>query len=60
MAYPRGVMVKALDSGIEVSEFKLPSRYYHKYPWEKYDPPYPTSYGLNSITAVLKEGWIWH
>ena len=23
-----------------------------KYPWERYEPPYPPSYGLNSITSV--------
>ena len=27
-AYPRGVMVKAMDSGIVVCEFVLQSRYY--------------------------------
>ena len=31
-----------------------------KYPWERYEPPYPPSYGLNSTTTVLLEGWIWH
>ena len=25
-----------------------------KYPWERYEPPYPPSYGLNSTTAVLQ------
>ena len=24
-----------------------------KYPWERYEPPYPLSYGLNSTTTVL-------
>ena len=24
-----------------------------KYPWERYEPPYPPSYGLNSTTTVL-------
>ena len=24
-----------------------------KYPWERYEPPYPSSYGLNSIPTVL-------
>ena len=27
-----------------------------KYPWEKYEPLYPPSYGLNSTTTVL----LWH
>ena len=32
-----------------------------KYPREKYEPPYPLpSYGLNSTTSVLLEGWLWH
>ena len=26
-----------------------------KYPWERYEPPYPPSYGLNSTTTVLSE-----
>ena len=30
-----------------------------KYHWEKYEPSYPPSYGLNTITAVLLEGWLW-
>ena len=29
-----------------------------KYPWERYEPPYPSSYGLNS--TVLLEEWLWH
>ena len=24
-----------------------------KYPWERYEPPYPASYGLNSTTTVF-------
>ena len=24
------------------------------YPWERYEPPYPPSNGLNSITTVLQ------
>ena len=31
-----------------------------KYPWERYEPPYPPSYGLNSITTVLQREWLWH
>ena len=26
-----------------------------EYLWERYEPPYPPSYGLNSITTVLQE-----
>ena len=57
-------MVKAMDCGIVVSEFKQQSCYLHsvsdKYPWERYEPPYPQSYGLNSTISVLLEGWLWH
>ena len=31
-----------------------------KYPWERYEPPYPSSYGLNSTTTVLLGEWLWH
>ena len=48
---PRGVMVKAMDGGIVVSEFVLQSRY---------EPPYPPSYWLNSTTTVLLGEWLWH
>ena len=54
---PHGVMVKALDWGIVVSEFVFQSQLLHslsgKYPWERYEPPYPSSYGLNRTTTVL-------
>ena len=56
---PRGVMVKALDSGIVVSEFVLQSRYYVHFRantlGKGIEPPYPPSYGLNSTTTVLGE-----
>ena len=55
---PRGVMVKAMDCEIVVSEFVLQSRYYVHFwtnsPWERYEPPYPPSYGLNSTTTILQ------
>ena len=67
---PRGVMVKAVECGIVVSEFELQSRYYvhfqtntlgkslkKKKKKKKKNPP---SYGLNNTTTVLLEGWIWH
>ena len=31
-----------------------------KYPWERYESPYRPSYGLNNITTVLQEDWLWH
>ena len=55
---PRGVIVKATDCGIVVSEFVLQSQLLRslsgKYPWERYKPPYPPSNGLNSTTTVLQ------
>ena len=58
---PRGVMVKAMDCRIVVSEFKLQSRYYvHKYPWGKVWTPLSPSYGLNSTTTVFLEEWLWY
>ena len=55
---PRGVMVKELDCRIV-----LQSRYYFQTNTlgKGNEPPYPPSYGLNSITTtVLLNGWIWH
>ena len=31
-----------------------------KYPWERYEPPYPPSYGLNSTTTVLLWEQLWY
>ena len=45
-------MVKAMDCGIVISEFVLQSRS-GKYPWERYEPPYPPSHGLSSTTTVF-------
>ena len=49
------LVVKVMDCGIVVIEFELQSRYSlsDKYPWERYEPPYPPSYRLNSTTTVL-------
>ena len=30
-----------------------------KYPWERHEPSYPPSYGLNSTTTVLLDEWLW-
>ena len=49
-------MVKAMDCGIVVA---LLHSLLGKYPWERYEPPYLRSYGLNSTTTVLGE-WVWH
>ena len=46
----RSVMVKAMDFGLVVSEFVLQSRSYVHFRantlGERYEPPYPPSYGL--------------
>ena len=31
-----------------------------KYPWERYETPYPPSNGLNSTTTVHLGEWLWH
>ena len=53
----RGVMVKAMDYGIVGKRVRSPVALLRslsdKYPWERYEPPYPPSYGLNSTTTVL-------
>ena len=57
MGCPRGVMFKAVDCGIVVREFRTPVTLLRslsgKYPWERYEPPSPPSYGLNSTATVL-------
>ena len=57
--YPRGVMVKVMDCEIVVSAFELQLLYYVHFR-ERYEPPYPPSYGLNSTTTVLLGEWLWH
>ena len=59
---PRGVMVKVMDCGIVVREFVLQSRYYVHFRantlGKGIKPPYPSSYGLDSITTVLLGEWL--
>ena len=50
---PRGVMVKAMDCIVVRVRSSLLRSLSGKYPWERYEPPYPPSYGLNSTTTVL-------
>ena len=61
---PRGVIVKAMDCGIVVSEFVLQSCYYVHFQantlGKGMNPPYPPSYGLNSTTTLLLREWLWH
>ena len=60
----RGVMVKAMDCGIVVSEFVFHLHYYVHFRantlGKGMNPPYPPSYGLNSNTAVLLGECLWH
>ena len=54
---PRGVIVKSDGLRNRSKRVRTPvalSRSLSgKYPWERYEPPYPPSYGLNSTTTVL-------
>ena len=54
---PRGVMVKAMNCGIVVSEFVLQSCSYVHFRanilGNGMSPPYPPSYWLNNTTTVL-------
>ena len=49
-------MVKAMDCGIIVSEFKLQLHYYIQFQTNTFgkgmEPPYPSSYGLNSTSSI--------
>ena len=52
-------MDKVLDGNFKVNEFELQSRYYVHF-WERYGAPYGPIYGLDIITAVLLQEWLWH
>ena len=58
------VMVKAMDCRIVVREFEPQLRYYIHFRTNTLGKgmalSYPPSYGLNSTTTVLLEGWVWH
>ena len=53
-------MVKAMDCGIVRTPVTLLRSLSGKYPWERYEPPNPPSYVLNSTTTVLLGEWLWH
>ena len=53
---PCDVMVKNAGQRNR-SGFELLRSLSDKYPWERYEPPYPPSYGLNSPTTVILERW---
>ena len=58
---PRGVMVKAMDCGIVVSEFVLQSRYYVHFRantlGKGMNPLIFPAYGLNSTLLFLENGF---
>ena len=58
------LMVNVLDNDVKICEFKLQLNYYVHF-WTNtvgkgMNPSYPLSYGLNSITAAILYGWVWH
>ena len=59
MGYHRGVVVKAMDYGIVISEFEIQSRYCVHFRTNTLGKDLNTlilPYELNSITAVLLDG----
>ena len=60
---PRGAMVKAMDCGIVVvssNSSRAITITFGQIPSERYEPPYPPNYGLNSTPTVLLGEWLWH
>ena len=61
---PHGVMVKSDGLRIRSTRVRtlvvLLRSLLGKYPWERYEPPYPPSCGLNSTTTILLGKWLWH
>ena len=59
---PYNIVISVLDSGIAISVFKLQLYYYIHFRTLRKDMNLfiPTSNGLNSTTAVLVHGWLWH
>ena len=59
---PHSVMGKVLPCGLKANLFELQSCY-HNHFWANVlrkvtEPSYSLSYGLNSTTAVLLQGWL--
>ena len=56
-------MATVIDCSLEASEFELFSCYYVHFRTNTLGDgivtPYPSSDGLNSVTAVFPEGWLW-
>ena len=49
---PRGGMFKTMDCGVSEFELQLIRLLSDKYLWERHEPPYPPSYGLDSTTTA--------
>ena len=64
----RCVVVNVLNCNIVISEFELLllscynifPKFSGKYCWERYEALYPTSYGINSTSIILLQGWLWY
>ena len=56
----RGVMVKAFGLWNRSKRVQTPLVLLRSlsdiYPWVRYEPPYPPSYGLNNTTTLLLKG----
>ena len=57
-------LAKVPDCGLKVSEFKIQSYCYIHFWTNTFEKALnifiPLSYGLNSTTIVLLQGWLWH
>ena len=57
-----GLVAKVLSCSLKVSEFESQSRYYVHFQTHtfgrRHEPFYPSSYVLNSITAVFLQWWL--
>ena len=60
--FPTGLLVLSLSFHIKRvhNPVALLRSFSGKYPWERYEAPYPPNYGLNSTPTVLLGEWLWH
>ena len=60
----RGAVSIVLDSNIQISKFEPQLRYYIHFQINTLEIDInsitPPSYGLNSISSFLRQGWLWH
>ena len=62
---PHGVKAKVLNSNLQMSEFEFQPHYYVFFQTNTLgkviEPLYfPSLNGLNSITGVFLQGWLWY